>query len=147
MGIFFYSLKWLIIFWMYFTKMDHQSLLITNIIQLPAPNIQPLITVSPSMVSHDHEQPQDKLLNEKKSWLVGLSMNTLSKVVKAPDISTHHTNMKISPCPVFPSCIYYLLITHSIAKLSNACHLYSYATEILSKSLRKHGDAALFIPT
>lgn len=64
---------------MYFTKMDHQSLLITNIIQLPAPNIQPLITVSPSMVSHDHEQPQDKLLNEKKKILIGRFVNEYSE--------------------------------------------------------------------
>lgn len=45
--------------------MDHQSLAITNIIQLPVPNIQPLLIVLPSMVSHNHEQPQGKLLISK----------------------------------------------------------------------------------
>lgn len=46
-------------------KMDHQSLAITNIIQLPASNIQPLLIVLPSKVSHNHEQPQGKLLISK----------------------------------------------------------------------------------
>lgn len=47
--------------------MDHQPLAITNIIQLPAPNIQPLFAVLSSMVLHNKEQTQGKLLNEKKS--------------------------------------------------------------------------------
>lgn len=51
-GLFFYSLNWLI-FGMDFTKMNHRSLAITSIVQLPAPNIQHLFIVSPSMVSHN----------------------------------------------------------------------------------------------
>lgn len=50
-------------------------------------------------------------------------MNTLSKVVKVQVISIHPKNTKVIPCPVYPSCIYYLPIIHSVAKLSDCLSL------------------------